>query len=280
MHAGESLAGESALDGPVGSGAHEDRVVGREEFVEADIAPHVDTQPELNAHALEYLAARLHDRLLELERRNAEGEQPTDARVPIVDDRGDAVADQDVRASESGRPGADDRDPLAGRLDLRQVRPPAGLERFIGDVLLDGSDRHGAELVIERAGALAQPVLRADAATHLGQRVRAVRQFRRLEQVSLFQQLQPVRNEVVHGALPLAERVATGKAATGLQCRVLGDIGAVDLAVGTHALLDRELGGVQARDVEEIQGRVGHRQSLRPRGAGCRSACRSRPPSP
>ncbi len=104
-------------------------------------------------------------------------------------------------------------------LTARHVGAPALLERLVGDVLLDGADGHRAEAVIQRAGAFAQAVLRADAAADLGQRVGLVRELGGLEQLALVDQLQPVRDVVVHRALPLAERIAAVEAAARLVAR-------------------------------------------------------------
>ena len=76
-----------------------------------------------------------------------------------------------------------------------------------------------AEAVVQRAGALAQAVLRADAAADFRQRVGLVRQLRGLEQLAFLDQPQPVRDVVVHRALPLAVRIAAGEAAAGLAAR-------------------------------------------------------------
>jgi hypothetical protein len=56
-----------------------------------------------------------------------------------------------------------------------QVRAPARGQRGIDDVLLDRADGDRTEL-LQRAAALAQPVLRADPAAHFRQRVGAVAQ--------------------------------------------------------------------------------------------------------
>jgi hypothetical protein len=65
-------------------------------------------------------------------------------------------------------------------------------ERLVGDVFLDRADGDRAEAVVEGAGALAQPILRADPATHLRQRVGLVRQLGGFEQIAFGDQLQPV----------------------------------------------------------------------------------------
>ena len=86
-----------------------------EQALEGDVLANLSTEHELDAHALHQLAARLDHFLLELEGRNSEREQSADLRVAVEHDRLDAIADQDVRAREARRPGADDRHALAGR---------------------------------------------------------------------------------------------------------------------------------------------------------------------
>src|SRR5262249_5564581 len=130
--------------------------------------------------------------------------------------------------------------------------------RLVGDVLLDRADRDGAETVVERAGALAQAILRTDAPAHLRERVGLVRELRRLEQISLLDELQPVGDVVVHRALPLAERVAAREAAPRLLRGGRGIVGGVDLAEAAHARLHRLLGRILARDLEELQVLVRH----------------------
>src|SRR5256885_939789 len=225
------------------------------------------------------LVAHLQHLLLELEGRDAEGEEAPDALVAIEHHRLHAVAHQDVGARQARRPRADDRDALVRRAHVRHVRPPAGLERLVGDVLLDRTDADSAQPVIERAGALAQAILRADAAAHFGERVGLVGQLRRLEQIPLLDQLQPVGDVVVNRALPLAEGIAAAQAAPRLLCRAARIVGGVDLAEIAHPRLHRRLGWIRARDVEELQVLVGHvARAFRPRAAGSRPASRWRPP--
>ena len=105
--------------------------------------------------------------------------------VTIEHDRRHAVAHEDVRASEARRPRADDGDALAASactFDMSGLQP--GLNASSVMYFSIGADRHCAEAVVERARALAQTILRADAAAHLGQRVRLVRQLRCFEEVA------------------------------------------------------------------------------------------------
>src|SRR6185312_245835 len=89
--------------------------------LEAEVGADLETQAELDAHALHDLAPRLHDLLLQLEGRDTEGEQPADARVAVEHDRLHAVAHQDVRARKSCRSCADHRHALTRGAHVRHV---------------------------------------------------------------------------------------------------------------------------------------------------------------
>jgi hypothetical protein len=115
------------------------------------------------------------------------------------------------------------------------------------------ADRHRAEAVVERAGALAQAVLRADAAADLGQRIGLVAQLGGLEQVALVDQLQPVGDVVVHRALPLAVRVAAVDAARRTGRRLVGLELPVDLAEPHDPRLRRSACAGPDRDFEELK---------------------------
>src|SRR5690606_33751790 len=155
-----------------------------------------------------------------LEAGDAELQQAADLLVAVVHRGADAGAREAVGAGQAGRPGADDGDLAAGRDHLGQVRAPALLERGVDDVLLDRTDGHRAEAGVERAGALAQAVLRADPTAHFRQRVGLVAQRRGFEDPAFLHQLQPVGDVVVDRALRLAVRVAAVQAAPGLVRRL------------------------------------------------------------
>ena len=226
--------------------------------LERDVAADLDVQAKFDAHAFHDFAALLDHVLFELERRDAEGQQSADLRVAVEHHGRDAVAHQDVGAGEARGTRADDRDALAGAHDVRQVGLPAQPEGLVGDVFLDRADAHGAQAVVQRAGALAQPVLRTDASAHLRQRIGLMRELRRLEQLALVDQRQPVRNVVVDRAFPLAERVAAGQAAAGLLRGGLGAVLRIDFAKFPDAHFDRELVRIVARNFEKLQVFVGH----------------------
>ncbi len=168
-------------------------------------------QAKFDAHVLHDLAALLHHLFLELERRYAEGQQAADLRIAVEHHGRHAVARQHIRACQARRV----RRPRPRRAcrcaPRRHVGLPAPLERLVRDVLFDGADAHRADAVVQRARALAQPVLRTDAPAHLGQRIGLMRELRRLEQLARLDQREPIRNVVVHRAFPLAEGIAAGR---------------------------------------------------------------------
>ncbi len=282
-HARQILAGEATLHVAVGAHAHEYGIVFVEQRLHRHVAADLGIEAELDAHAFEHLAAAGHDGFFHLEFGDAEGKQAADFLVAVVHHRLHAVARQHVGAGETGGAGADHRDALAGRHDVRHVGAPAGLERFLGDVALDLADGHRAETTdvrpaadgfaeavgVEGARAFAQPVLGADAAAHLGQRVGAVGELGGLEQAALGDELQPVRDVVVHRALPLAVGVAATEAAVGLFLRVRRRHERVDFTEPMLADLGRRLGTVAARLLQEME-YVTHRHAPTTTRAGPR----------
>src|SRR5262249_49813489 len=143
----------------VGSHPEKDRIVLGNQAVEINIRSDIHAESEFDTHAFHYLAALFDHVLLELEGRNSERQQSTDACVTVKHNGCDAVTHQNVRAAQARGARANDRNPLAGRLYMGHVGFPSPLECLIGDVLLDGTDSYRAQPVVEGAGTLAKPVL-------------------------------------------------------------------------------------------------------------------------
>ncbi len=158
-----------------------------------------------------------------------------------------------VGARQPGRAGTDHRHALAGGLHRAHVRAPAGGQRGIHDVLLNRTDGHRAEL-LQRAAAFAQAVLRAHPAAHFRQRVGRVAQRGRFVDAVFLHQLQPLRDRVVHRALPAAIRVAAIQTAPGLELRVFLAELAVQLApVAGGAQFDRDALRHRPGQIEELE---------------------------
>ncbi len=71
--------------------------------VEAGIAPDLEAGLEGDADLLQQFGAAQHDRLLELEVRNAVDEQPADPVVPVIDRHLIALAAEEIGRGEACR---------------------------------------------------------------------------------------------------------------------------------------------------------------------------------
>jgi hypothetical protein len=194
----------------------------------------------------------------QLERRDAEGQQAADFRIAVEHHRSHAVAHQDVGAAQARGSRAHHGHAFTGAHHIGDVGLPALLECLVGDVFLDGADAHRPDAVVQRARALAQPILRTDSAAHFRQRIRLMRQLSRLEQLAVIHQRQPVRNVIVHRAFPLAEGIAAGNAAPGLGRGRLGAVLRINFAKLLGAHLDAELVGISTWNIQELQVIIGH----------------------
>lgn len=254
QHALQVLAVEAAIGVAVGAGAQEHRVMRVQQLLQADVTADLHAQAELHAHAFEHLAAATDHVLVQLEAGNAKLQQATNLLVAVVDHGSDAGMREAVGTGQAGRAGTDHRHRVAGGLHGGHVRPPAGGQRGIDDVLLYRADGHCAEL-LQRAAAFAQPVLRADPAAHFRQRVGAVAQGGRFMDAVFLHQLQPLRNGVVHRALPAAVGVAAIQAAAGLVLGVfLAELAVQLTPVAGGAQFDRDALRHGAGQVEELEG--------------------------
>ncbi len=201
--------------------------------------------------------------LFELERRDAVSQQAADFRVSIIDNRTDAVEGQDVGCGKTGRARAYNTHALARGLDVRHVGPPTLLDRLVRNVAFDITDADGADAVVERACALAEAILRTDAAANLRQRIGLVGKIGRLEQPAFLDQGQPVRDVIVNRAFPFAVGIAARDTAAGLSCGARTVVRAIDLAEVRDALFGRFLLRVAARDLEELQRVLRHHAARR-----------------
>src|SRR3569832_1881846 len=253
MHAGRGGAGEAARHVRIGAHAQKHRVVFIEQFLERDIFADLGVEHELDAHLLEQLAACAHHFFYEFEFGDTEGQQTADLLVAIEHHGFDAVAHQYIRAAQPHQTRADERDAQTRRDHARHVGPPAAFQCLAGDIFFDRTDGDGAEAVVERARAFAEAILRAHAAAHLGQRIGAMRQLRRFEDVVFLDQLEPVGNVVVNRALPLAIGVAATQTARCLRYRIFGIELAVDLAEILEAHRGHGPRGILARDLDELE---------------------------
>ena len=246
----------------VDAGGDQHGIVAFAQRVEADgiraVAADIGAEMEHDAAFLQQLPAAEHDVLLQLEAGDAVDHQPADAVVAVVDMHLVALAAQHLGRGEAARAGADDADrlrPLVAHAD--RLHPAVG-ERRVGDEALDRADGDAVEPLLDDAVALAQTVLRADAAADLGEVVGGGADLVSLLQPAFGGELQPVRDVVLQRAVHLAERYAALAAATGLgfgagDVEILVDLVEILAAFGHGALFRRLLG-----QADELQHALDH----------------------
>ncbi len=212
----------------------------RERHVAADLA----IELELDAAVREPLDAALHDILLELEVRDAVDEQAAGAVVAV--EYRDLVALQTklLRAGEPCGPCADHGHMLRTFAPRFQRLHPAFVPGGVAQELLDRADGDGAVArLLDDAIALAEAILRTDAAADLGHVVGGLRKLVSLFQPALGGELQPVGDVVLERAVHLAEGHAALRAARGLLGGFLGGVAGIDLLEIPRARHDGALFG-------------------------------------
>ena len=252
-HTGQVLAGEIAPHILVGAHSQEHRVVFVQQRLRGDVAAHLGVEAKLHAHPLEDLATPGHHGFFQLELGYAESQQAADLRIAVEQHRLDACTHQHVSAAQACGARADDRHLFAGGFDTRQVRAPAHGQCGVGNVLLGGADGHGAEAVFQGTGALTEAVLGTDTATDFRQRIGLVGQLRRLENIALGYQFEPIGNQIVDRAFPLAVGVAALQAAVRLVLDLAGGVFLVDFHILGLADLKLLLVRVAATEVDELE---------------------------
>ena len=209
-----------------------------------NVLAHLGGQAEFHAHLLEHLAAAGHDGFFQLELWNTEGQQTADLRIDIEDNRLDAIANQHVRASQTGRACTNDGNLLVCPLHCGHIRFPAQGKGGVGDVFLDRADGNRTIAVVQRTGTLTETILRTHSTADLRKGVGLMTQLDGPHDVAFGNQLEPVRDVIVNRALPLAIGVTTLKTTVRLGRRTICREGVVDLAKLFLPLLGRDLLGV------------------------------------
>ncbi|MDZ7728182.1 MAG: hypothetical protein U5Q44_08275 [Dehalococcoidia bacterium] len=262
-----------------GAGAEEDRgeALG-EHAVDGDIAAHVGVAAEFDAKPVQVLEVLVDEVLLHLEVRDAVDEH-TAGIGPGFEDGGAVAHEREVLGDgEAGRPGADDRHPLAGGLGHVPGQGVAAelLALVVGAEGLELADGHGrlaaavgADGKAHDAGAFAKAFLRAEAAAHLRKVARLAELIGGTEDVAFFDEGESAGNIVPDGAGFLAGRRGALDTALGL------DAGSIDIEAEIRlveiplALLRVLLGDGLNSDGEATVHFVGHSVMLaRPGRAG------------
>ena len=190
--------------------------------VKAQVFAHVAIQHKLNP-AIAQLIDALHDDIfLQLEARNAIGQQPAAPVIAVINRHLHTLAPQRIRRRQPARTSADDTHRFTALRIGANGLDPALFERRIGDVFFDRSNGHGAMPgLLDHTIALAQAVLRADAATDLGEGIGRLAHLIGFLQPPLGGQAQPVGDIVVQRAMRLAIGHPTLAAPAGLLSRLL-----------------------------------------------------------
>ena len=190
-----------------------------------------------------------HDVFFQLEARNAVGQQPASAVVPVVDVDVITGNAEVFGRRQTARSSADNADRLAARRADRDRFDPALFPCGVGDVFFDRADGDGFVAgKLDHAIAFAQAVLRADAAADFGHRAGQIGQLIRLAQAAFRCKPQPVGDVVAEWAVDRAIGHAALRAARGLFGGLfggvaVGDFGKILGAQFRLALLGEGLGG-------------------------------------
>ncbi len=217
MHAVELPAGSRQVARDARAGCQHDRVEARAKLLNRKIAADVNATADLNALGHQLLYASLDNRLLDLEVRHAEADEPADRLVALEQGHAMARSAQLLRGRHACRPRADDRDRLArfaiatGRLRRHPTLAPCTVD----DRVLDLFDRDRVTLAdLEHARRLARGG--AQPAGELGKVVRRVQLGDRVLEAVAVDEVVPVGDQVAERASVVAKRHAAVHAARAL----------------------------------------------------------------
>ena len=242
------------IAGLVDAGRDQHRIMLAANGVEADILADIAVQHEFDAAILQQSVAALDDLLLQLEAGNAIDHQPAGTVVAVIDGDLKPHPPQPVRRREATRPGTDNANGFRAFLGRLDGFDPAFFPGGIGDVFFDRADSDGAVArLLDDAIAFAEPVLRADAATDLGEGIGFLTAQIGLARAPLGGQAQPVGDIVVQRAMVLAIGHATLAAAAGLFLRLGIREFTVDLVEILTAHIRRALLGHLTPDGDKFQ---------------------------
>ena len=231
------------------------------QFVERCVAADFETFMEDDAARFQPINAAHDNRLFEFEARNTISQQAPCAVMPVVN-MDFIPGDAHIFGSGKARwPRANNTDRLSARGPRDDGFDPAFFPCRIGDEFFDRADRHRAVArKFDDAIALAQAILRADAAADFGHRRCAVRQFIGFAQPPFGGQPQPVGDVIVQRTMDRAIRNAALRTARRLLLGTRHGISVGDLAEILGAACGLPLLRIRLRLVDKFQHRVfGHR---------------------
>ena len=198
--------------GPAGEHDGVDR---RQQHLDVDGVADAGVGAELGAFGFHLGEAPLEMVLLHLELGDPVAQQPTDAVGALEHDDVVAGAGELLGGGETGRPRADDGDPLTGLHAGHLGDDPALVPGPVDDLDLDLLDRHGVGVDAEHARRFTR--CRAEAAGELGEVVGGVQAVDGVAPVAAVHHVVPVGDEVAQRAPVVAERDAAVHAASRLR---------------------------------------------------------------
>ena len=249
VDAGEVAAGHrkgARLSGPA---RQDHRGVLRKQRFRCDILADLHAGPELDALDGHLRHAPVDQVPFQLEVGNPVAKQAADAIGLLVEHDIVPGPRELLRAGETGRPGADHRDALAGLRGRRQRHDPALVPATVDDEVLDRLDADRIVVDVERARGLAGRG--TDAAREFRKIVRRVQHVERGAPLLPVDEIVPVGDDVVDRTAALAERDAAVHAARALRRRRLVGERQHELAIILHALLRRQRDLLDARELHE-----------------------------
>ena len=242
------------IAGLVDAGGDQHRIMLAANGIKAEVFAHIAVQHEFHAAVFQQRVAALNHVLFQLEAGDAVDHQPAGTVVAVVNGDLKTHAAQAVGGGQTAGASPDDADGF-GTLNRRaDAFDPAFFPGGVGDVFFNRADGDGAVArLFDHAIALAQAVLRADAAADFREGVGLLADQIGLARAALGGQAQPVGDVVVQGAM----RLAIGHAALAATAGLLGGLHlgefAVDLVEILAPLLGRAFFGHLPPERDEFQ---------------------------
>jgi hypothetical protein len=237
------VAEEEEVEAAAEPAAEVEQVLDRMLFAGVVIADELD--PEL----VQVIELGEHDFLVELEVGDAVEQQSARHRPHLEDGHVVAVQRELFRDGQPRWPAAHDRDAPARRRLARPLHVPVVLADVIGDVRLELADGHRRLVRADHARALAQLLLRADAAADVGHVRRLVERFRGAQDVAVGEMEERAGDVVVQRAGLHAGRVLAQQTPLRLEHGELGRVRLVDFVPVVDAPLRILLGRLVDVDV-------------------------------
>ncbi|OPZ20292.1 MAG: hypothetical protein BWZ10_00699 [candidate division BRC1 bacterium ADurb.BinA364] len=209
------------------------------QLVERGVAADDEIRNELDAHALQIIDLGAHDFDRQAEFGDAIRQHAAEILQSLEHCHFMAQTAQIARYGQSGRTGADDGHPFAGRSGQRRHFNLARIALVIGSEPLQPADRHRLILDADDTLALALLLLGADSPADGRQRVLLLNFARRFEELAFLDQGDEAGNVDIDRTARDAVRLFTKQAAAGFELRRLGRIAVRHLVEIIYPILGR-----------------------------------------